>query len=151
CEEAIFLTRFGKKIYIVHRRDELRASKIMQERVLNHSKIEVLWDTVMAAVEGDDVVRSVTLKNVKTEKESKHEAGGVFFAVGHTPNTSFLNKQLDLLDNGYIKVSCGGCRTSKEFVYACGDVQDFSYRQAVTAAGSGCMAALEAERDLSSK
>lgn len=151
CEEASFLTKFAEKVYIVHRRDELRASKIMQQRAINHPKIEILWDSVVEEVEGNDVVRSVTIKNVKTSKQTKHEAGGVFFAIGHTPNTSFLNAQLELLDNGYIKVEKGSCRTSKPLVYACGDVQDYSYRQAVTAAGSGCMAALEAENALAEK
>lgn len=151
CEEAMFLTKFASKVYIVHRRNELRASKIMQQRTLNHPKIEVLWDSVIAQVDGDSIVRSVTLRNVKTGNERKEEAGGVFFAVGHTPNTAFLNQQLDLHDNGYIKVKPGTCETSKELVYACGDVQDFTYRQAITAAGSGCMAALEAERSLSEK
>jgi len=151
CEEALFLTKFGSTVYIVHRRDELRASKIMQQRAMNHPKVEILWDTVLTKVDGDDVVRKVTLKNVKTEKEEIHDAGGVFFAVGHTPNTAFLSGQVDLHDNGYIKVQSGSCRTSKELVYACGDVQDFTYRQAITAAGTGCMAALEVERDLSEK
>ena len=123
----------------------------MQQRALNHPKIEVLWDTVVSKVEGDTVVRSVVLKNVKTGEEKHAEAAGVFFATGHTPNTSFLNNQLDLHDNGYIKVIPGTCQTSKELVYACGDVQDFTYRQAITAAGSGCMAALEVERGLSEK
>lgn len=151
CEEALFLTKFGSTVYIVHRRDELRASKIMQQRAMNHPKVEILWDTVLSKVEGDDVVRSVVLKNVKTGEEETQDAGGVFFAVGHTPNTAFLEGQLDLHDNGYIKVVNGSCRTSKELVFACGDVQDFTYRQAVTAAGTGCMAAIEVERDLSEK
>jgi thioredoxin reductase (NADPH) len=151
CEEGLFLTKFASKVYIVHRRDELRASKIMQERALNHPKLEVLWDTVLTKVSGDKVVESVLLQNLKTGEEATHEAGGVFFAIGHVPNTAFLNKQLELHDNGYIKVTKGSCRTNKEFVYACGDVQDYVYRQAVTAAGTGCMAALEAERDLFEK
>ena len=151
CEEAIFLTKFGSKVYIVHRRDELRASKIMAERAINHPKIEILWDSVITKVEGDDVVRSVTVKNVKTEKLEKRDAAGVFFAIGHTPNTGFLKGQIDLHDNGYIKVLPGTCTTSKELVYACGDCQDHIYRQAITAAGTGCMAALEAERDLSAR
>lgn len=151
CEEAVFLTKFASKVYIVHRRDELRASKIMQERALNHPKIEVLWDSVVTKIDGDSVVRKVVVMNVKTEKEVEREAGGVFFAIGHLPNTAFLNDQLELHSNGYIKVKTGTCRTSKDLVYACGDVQDFTYRQAITAAGSGCMAALEAERDLSER
>lgn len=150
-EEALYLTKFGSKVYIVHRRHELRASKIMQERALNHSKVEILWDTVITKIEGDDVVRHVTLKNVKTAQETQQPAGGVFFAVGHTPNTTFLKGQIDLHDNGYIKVNPGTCQTSRELVFACGDAQDHVYRQAITAAGSGCMAAIEAERVLSAR
>ncbi len=151
CEEALFLTKFGSKVYMVHRRDELRASKIMQQRAMSHPKVEILWDSVIVNVTGDTIVRHVTIQNVKTHEETVHEAGGVFFAIGHTPNTKFLKGQLDLHDNGYLKVVPGTSRTSKEFVYACGDVQDHVYRQAITAAGTGCMAAIEAERDLSAK
>ena len=149
CEEAVFLTKFASKVYIVHRRDELRASKIMQERAINHPKVEILWDSGVTKVEGDKVVKYVTVKNLKTQKEEKREAGGLFFAIGHNPNTSFLKGGLELLENGYIKVEPGTTRTSKKLVFACGDVQDHVYRQAVTAAGTGCMAALEAERTLS--
>lgn len=149
-EEALFLTKFGSRVYIVHRRDQLRASKIMQDRVLNHPKIEVLWDSVVAAVEGDQVVKSVTVENVKTGEQQKHEAGGLFFAIGHTPNTSFLQGQVELHPNGYVKVF-KGTRTSREGVFAAGDVQDHEYRQAITAAGTGCMASLEAERWLAEK
>ena len=151
CEEAIFLTKFGKKIYLVHRRDQLRASKIMGERAINHPKIEVLWDTVATKVEGEAVVNSVTLKNIKINKEEKKEAGGVFFAIGFNPNTQFLANQLELEENGYLKVTPGSSTTSVEGVFAAGDVHDHMYRQAVTAAGSGCMAALDAERWLSSQ
>ncbi|MFT4553255.1 MAG: thioredoxin reductase (NADPH) [Chlamydiales bacterium] len=151
CEEATFLTRYGKKVYIVHRRDELRASKIMAQRVMEHPKIEVLWDSVLTKVEGNDVVGSVTLKNVKTDEESKRDAGGVFYAIGHTPNTGFLKGQLEVNDKGYIKVFDGTSRTSVEGVFAGGDVHDHVYRQAITAAGTGCMAALDAERWLSEK
>ena len=150
-EEAMFLTKFGKKVYIVHRRDELRASQIMQDRALKNPKIEVIWDSVVVKVDGDKVVKSVTIKNVKTEKETEHEAGGVFFAVGHEPNTKFLKGQLKLHDNGYIKVEPGTTKTSIEGVFASGDVQDHVYRQAITAAGTGCMAALESERWLTEK
>lgn len=150
-EEATFLTRFGSKVYIVHRRDELRASKIMAERAIKHPKIEILWNCVLARVEGDTVVRSVILKNTKTSAEVKHEAGGVFFAIGYDPNTDFLNGQLEVEENGYLKVEPGTSQTSIEGVFAAGDVQDHVYRQAVTAAGSGCMAALDAERWLSSQ
>ncbi len=150
-EEAVFLTKFGKKVYLVHRRDQLRASKIMSERAIGHPKIEVIWNHVLSRVEGNDVVSSVVLQDVMTKEESKREAGGVFFAIGHTPNTAFLQGQVQLHPNGYIKVRAGTSYTSVEGVFAAGDVQDHVYRQAVTAAGSGCMAALDAERWLSEK
>jgi thioredoxin reductase (NADPH) len=150
-EEATFLTKFAKKVYMVHRRDTLRASKIMQQRALSHPKLEVLWDSEIVNVAGDDVVRKVTIKNVKTNIETVKDAGGVFFAVGHTPNTAFLNGQINLHDNGYIKVHPGTTKTSVDMVFAAGDVQDHVYRQAITAAGSGCMAAIEAERELSAR
>lgn len=145
CEEAIFLTKYGSKVYIVHRRNELRASKIMNDRVQKHPKIDIIWDSVVTAVEGDDVVRSVKIKDLKTNEETIREAGGLFFAVGHTPNTVFLNGQVELHPNKYIKVQPGTCKTNVDGVFAAGDVQDHVYRQAITAAGSGCMAALEAE------
>jgi thioredoxin reductase (NADPH) len=150
-EEATFLTKYGSKVYIVHRRDKLRASKIMQDRAINHPKIEILWDSEITAVEGDKAVNSVTILNHKTQKESKSPAGGVFFAVGHVPNTSFLNGQLELHPTGYIKVKPGTCETNVELVYAAGDAQDHVYRQAITAAGTGCMAAIDVERALSAK
>jgi thioredoxin reductase (NADPH) len=150
-EEALFLTKYAKKIYIVHRRDLLRASKIMVDRVLKHPKVEVIWNHVLARVDGDSVVRSVVLQEVNTAKESSREAGGVFFAIGHLPNTAFLAGQLAMEPNGYIKVSPGTTLTDVEGVFAAGDVQDHVYRQAVSAAGSGCMAALDAERWLSAK
>ena len=147
-EEATFLTKFASKVYLVHRRDKLRASKIMQNKALSHPKIEVLFDSVIELISGDSVVRHVTIKNLKTGEESIREAGGVFFAVGHTPNTAFLNNQIELHPNGYIKVIPGTSQTNIPLVYAAGDVQDHVYRQAITAAGSGCMAAIEAEREL---
>ncbi|MBS0627849.1 MAG: FAD-dependent oxidoreductase, partial [Verrucomicrobia bacterium] len=150
-EEAIFLTKFGKKVFLVHSRDELRASKVMVQRALNHPKIEILWNTVVVQVLGDTVVRSVVLENVQTKEKQTKEAAGVFFAIGHTPNTSFLGGQVALEPNGYIKVEAGSTLTSVEGVFAAGDVQDHVYRQAITAAGSGCMAALDAERWLSHK
>ena len=148
-EEAIFLTKFGSKVYLVHRRDKLRASKIMQQRVVSHPKVEILWNSEITSIEGDKVVQQVEVYNNKTHKKEKKEAAGVFFAVGHTPNTKFLNGQIDLHDNGYIKVVPGTCQTNIEGVFAAGDAQDHVYRQAITAAGTGCMAALEAERFLS--
>ncbi len=150
-EEATFLTKFGSKVYLVHRRDQLRASKIMQQRAFDHPKVEILWDSVVVEAVGDDVVKGVKIKNVKTEEVTEHEAGGLFFAVGHTPNTKFLSGQIDLHDNGYIKVEPGTCKTNIELVYAAGDAQDHVYRQAITAAGTGCMAALEAERELAAR
>jgi thioredoxin reductase (NADPH) len=150
-EEATFLTKFANKVYIVHRRNELRASKIMQQRALNHPKVEILWDSVVSSVGGDSVVRFVTIKNLKTNDEAKRDAGGLFFAVGHTPNTAFLKGQIDLHDNGYIKVEPGTCRTNVDLVFAAGDAQDHVYRQAISAAGTGCMAAIEAERELSAR
>lgn len=151
-EESIFLTKFGSKVYLVHRRNELRASKIMAERALHHPKVEIIWNHVLMRVEGDDVVRSVTLQDLNTKQEVKRDAGGVFFAIGHTPNTAFLGDQVETVPrNGYLKVVPGSTVTSIEGVFAAGDVQDPTYRQAVTAAGSGCMAALDAEKWLSSK
>jgi thioredoxin reductase (NADPH) len=150
-EEAVFLTKYGKKVFLVHRRDALRASKIMSERALKHPKIEVLWNHILTKVEGDAVVSGVVLKDINTGKETSCGAGGVFFAIGHTPNTAFLKGQVDLHPNGYIKVKACASYTSVEGVFAAGDVQDHIYRQAVTAAGSGCMAALDAERWLSEK
>ncbi len=150
-EEAIFLTKYGKKVFIVHRRDELRASKIMSERALNHPKIELIWNHVLEKVDGDMIVTGVELKDVTNGQVTKREAGGVFFAIGHVPNTGFLKNQIELEPNGYLKVKAGSSYTSVEGVFAAGDVQDHIYRQAVTAAGSGCMAALDAERWLSEK
>ena len=147
-EEALFLTHYGSKVYIVHRRDELRASKIMASRVLQHPKIEVLWNSVVESVSGDTVLRTVNVMNVQTKKQTQYQAAGLFFAVGHVPNTAFLDGQLALLETGYIRVEPGTCKTSIPGVFAAGDVQDHVYRQAITAAGSGCMAALEAERYL---
>ncbi len=151
CEEAIYLTKFGKEVFLVHRRDELRASKIMQQRVINHPKVKILWDTVLTKIDGDDVVKEVVIKNLKTEEESVEKANGVFFAIGHTPNTAFLKDKVKLHDNGYIAVEPGTTKTNIDLVFACGDAQDHVYRQAVTAAGTGCMAAIEAERALSEK
>lgn len=150
-EEATFLTKFGSRVYIVHRRDKLRASKIMQQRALSNPKIEILWNSIVTLVEGDNVVRNITIENLLSKQKTKHDAAGLFFAVGHTPNTAFLQGQIDLHDNGYIKVTPGTTRTSRELVFAAGDAQDHVYRQAITAAGSGCMAAIDAERELSAR
>ncbi len=149
-EEATFLTKYGSKVYIVHRRDELRASKIMAQRALNHPKIEVLWNSEITKIEGEKVVSSVLIKNHKTQEETMRPAAGVFFAIGHQPNTGFLGGQIELNAQGYIAIKKPGTSyTSVEGIFAAGDVQDPVYRQAITAAGSGCMAAIDAERWLS--
>jgi thioredoxin reductase (NADPH) len=150
-EEATFLTKYGSKVFIVHRREELRASKIMAQRALNHPKVEILWNSEITMIEGDKIVKSVTIKNSKSGKEEKRTAAGVFFAIGHKPNTDFLNSQLNMNPQGYLTVKPGSTYTSLEGVFAAGDVQDPIYRQAVTAAGSGCMAAIDAERWLAEK
>ena len=145
-EEATFLTKFGSIVYIVHRRDELRASKIMQQHAFDNPKIEIIWDTVLEDAIGDEFVTGAQLKNVKTNKSRKIELAGIFYGIGHIPNTQIFNGQIDLDDAGYIKLKSGTQATSVEGVFAAGDVHDHKYRQAVTAAGTGCAAALEAER-----
>lgn len=148
-EEALFLTKFASRVFIVHRRDQLKASKIMVERVLKHPKIEILWNRTLERVKGDQIVRKAVLKDLTTNQLEEREASGIFFAIGHTPNTKFLNGQLETNETGYLLVKEGTTYTSIEGVFAAGDVQDHRYRQAITAAGSGCMAALDAERWLS--
>lgn len=150
-EEAVFLTKYARKVYLVHRRDSLRASKIMVDRAHRNPKLEIIWNHVLDAVHGDPIVSSVVLKDVHTGEGTQREAGGVFFAIGHEPNTAFLKGQVELESNGYIKVQPGTSLTSVEGVFAAGDVQDHVYRQAATAVGSGCMAALDAEEWLSEK
>jgi thioredoxin reductase (NADPH) len=150
-EEALYLTKYASMVYVVHRRDEFRASKIMAERVLRHPKISVLWNSVVEKVSGDNVVTSVTVRDIQTERVQERPAGGLFFAIGHKPNTDFLAGQLPLTPHGYMIVEPGFCRTKVAGVFASGDVQDPYYRQAVTAAGNGCMAALEAERWLAAR
>lgn len=147
-EEATHLTKFGTEVIVVHRRDALRASKIMQQRLLSHPKIRMRWDSVAEEALGDDALKSVRIRNLKSNETSVVEAEGLFYAIGHLPNTSFLEGQLELDDSGYIATVPGTTRTSVEGVFAAGDVQDKVWRQAVTAAGTGCMAALEAERFL---
>lgn len=144
-EEALFLTKYASKVYMVLRKDVFRASKIMEERAHRDPKIEIIFNHTLQSVEGENFVTSVTLKDETSGKEMKRKAGGVFFAIGHTPNTSFLGGQIEMYENGYIKVIPGTTQTNIKGVFAAGDVQDHVYRQAVTAAGSGCMAALEAE------
>lgn len=149
-EEALFLTRFASKIWLVHRRDQLRASKIMQQRVKDHPKIEIIWDTIVTDVLGTDEVTGVRLKNVKDQVERELPVSGFFVAIGHTPNTALFTSWLDMDDQGYIKTLPRSTRTNISGVFACGDAQDHVYRQAVTAAGTGCMAAIDAERFLAS-
>ena len=145
-EEALFLTRFGTKVTVIHRRDELRASKIMQQRALAHDKIEFAWDSEVDEVLGDKFVTGVRLKNLKTGALEELAIEGLFIAIGHQPTTELFKGQLELDDAGYVKVQPGTTRTALEGVFACGDVSDPTYRQAVTAAGTGCMASIDAER-----
>ncbi len=149
-EEALYLSRLGRRVEVVHRRDTLRASKIMQDRALANPKIRFVWDSTV-----DDIadakagkVTAVRLKNLKTGVLTDHSVDGLFVAIGHEPNTALFRDQLQLLPSGYIKVAPGTTQTSVPGVFAAGDVQDSTYRQAITAAGTGCMAALEAERFL---
>ncbi|HHC07362.1 MAG TPA: thioredoxin-disulfide reductase [Actinobacteria bacterium] len=144
-EEALFLTKFASRVTVVHRRDTFRASKIMAHRVLEHPKIDVIWNTVVEEVLGDDGVTGVRLRNVVDGEERVFPTDGLFVAIGHTPNTKIFEGQLDLDEAGYIVVS-EGTRTSVDGVFAAGDVVDHVYRQAVTAAGMGCQAAIDAER-----
>lgn len=150
-EEATYLAKFGSVVYLVHRRDQLRASKIMQERALKHPKLEIIWDTVLEDAVGEDYLTGARLKNVKTGEVREMDVTGLFYAIGHVPNTSIFNGQLDLDDAGYIKLKSGTQETNIEGVFAAGDVHDHKYRQAVTAAGTGCASALEAERWLAEK
>jgi thioredoxin reductase (NADPH) len=149
-EEALYLARLGRHVDVVHRRDSLRASKIMQERAAANPKISFIWDTVVEQIADPTVgkVTAVTLRNLRTGEVSERKLDGLFVAIGHTPNTSLLQGQVELLPNGYVKVEPGTARTSIPGVFAAGDVADFTWRQAITAAGTGCMAALEAERYL---
>ncbi|KYQ91671.1 thioredoxin reductase [Tieghemostelium lacteum] len=149
CEEATFLTHFASKVTMLVRSTNMRASKAMQERVKNNPKIEIVWNTVLTAAKGTEKsLTHLTIKNVVDDKVSDIEAQGLFYAIGHIPNTAFLDGQLKLDETGYIIAQPYSTKTSIEGVFACGDVQDKIYRQAITAAGTGCMAALEAERFL---
>ena len=145
-EEACYLTKFGSVVYLVHRRDELRASKIMQKRAFDNKKLEIIWDTVFEDAIGEDFVTGARVQNIKTKEVKDISVSGIFYAIGHTPNTQMFENQLDLDATGYIKVNAGTQETSVEGIFAAGDVHDHKYRQAVTAAGTGCAAALEAER-----
>ncbi|WP_208029358.1 thioredoxin-disulfide reductase [Rhabdothermincola sediminis] len=144
-EEATFLTKFAEKVTLIHRRDELRASKIMQERAFANPKIEILWNHVVDEVLGTTTVEGLKVRNVLTGEVSELAVTGLFVAIGHQPNTDLFKGQLEMEDTGYL-ITREGTRTNVEGVFACGDVQDHVYRQAITAAGSGCMAAIDAER-----
>ena len=145
-EEALFLTKFADKVTVVHRRDELRASKIMQERAFKNDKIEFLWDTEVVDLIGEHRLEGALVRNVKTGEQSTLDVTGLFVAIGHRPNTDLFRGILDMEDTGYLITAPGGTATNVEGVFACGDVQDHTYRQAITAAGSGCMAAIDTER-----
>lgn len=148
-EEAMYASKFASTVYVIHRRDELRASQVMARRVLEHPKIEVLWNTVVEEILGYEQIEGLRLKDTGTGETRDLEVGGLFVAIGHRPNTDFLGGQLDLTEHGYVKTRNWRTATEIDGVFAAGDVMDDFYRQAVTAAGTGCMAALEAERWLS--
>ena len=146
-EEALFLTKFAKKVYVIHRRDEFRASQIMQDRVLNHEKIEVIWNSTVEKINGEGAVSSVLIKDILDSSEKELSLDGVFVAIGHDPNVGFLNNFVELDEKGYIKTGfTTETSTSIPGVFAAGDVADSIYRQAITAAGTGCQAAIDAER-----
>lgn len=145
-EEATFLTKFASKVYVIHRRDEFRASKVMRDRVLKNPKIEVIYDSVALDVYGETHLQGIHIKNIKTNQTSDLEVKGLFYAIGHKPNTNFLhNTKLQYDADGYIVTQPGSTLTTVKGLFAAGDVQDKRYRQAITAAGSGCMAALDLE------
>ncbi len=148
-EEASFLTKFASKVLLLVRRDVLRASKVMQKRAKSNSKIDIMFNTVPLEVLGDKAVTGLLIKDTVTSVESTLEVGGLFYAIGHLPNTAFLESQIELDETGYIKTKPGTTKTNIDGVFAAGDVQDKVYRQAITSAGTGCMAALDAERFLS--
>ncbi len=150
CEEATYLTKFGSIVYLVHRRDKLRASKIMQERVMKNPKIKIIWDSVVVEAIGDNVLQKVKIQNLKTNQLQELEANGLFYAIGHKPNTDPFVGQIELDEDGYIITKPGTTQTNIPGIFAAGDVQDKKYRQAITAAGTGCMAALECEKFLES-
>jgi thioredoxin reductase (NADPH) len=145
-EEASFLTKFASKVHLLVRRDELRASKIMQERAHANEKIEIVWNTVVEDLLGEDKLEGAVVRNVQTGETSTLGVTGLFVAIGHRPNTDLFKGVLDMEDNGYLITQAGSSYTNIDGVFACGDVQDHTYRQAITAAGSGCMAAIDCER-----
>ena len=150
-EEATFLTKFADKVTIIHRRDEFRASKIMQQRAFDNPKIEILWNHTVTEINGTDKVESIEVTDTVSGAVSTLDVTGVFIAIGHRPNTDLFTGVLDMDETGYLETVPGSSRTNIEGVFACGDVQDHTYRQAITAAGSGCMAAIDAERWLESQ
>jgi thioredoxin reductase (NADPH) len=147
-EEANFLTKFASKVYVIHRRDSLRASKIMADRAMANPKIEFIWNTEVIDVIGEDKVKGLKLRNLVTNEESVKDLTGLFVAIGHLPRSELVKGQIDLDNEGYVKVEGRSTRTNLKGVFACGDLVDHTYRQAITAAGSGCQAALDAERFL---
>ncbi|MED5527994.1 MAG: thioredoxin-disulfide reductase [Actinomycetota bacterium] len=148
AEEATFLTRFADKVYLIHRRDELRASKVMAERVLTNEKIEPVWNSQVVDVLGDDKVNGIVIENTITGDTRELPVTGLFIAIGHDPRSELIAGQIDLDDEGYVLVDAPSTRTNLPGVFACGDLVDHTYRQAITAAGTGCSAALDAERFL---
>ena len=149
-EEATFLTKFGKSVKLIHRRNSLKASKILQEKSFENPKIQFLWDSTITKITGNKKISTISIKNVNTQEERELNVGGLFIAIGHEPNTKIFKNQLEMDDHGYIVLK-ENSRTSVEGVFAAGDVHDFRYRQAVTAAGYGCMAALDVEKWLTEK
>jgi thioredoxin reductase (NADPH) len=145
-EEALFLTRFADKVFLIHRRGELRASKVMQQRARANPKVEFVWHSQVIDVHGDTKVSGIRIRNLQTGDESELAVTGLFVAIGHQPNTDLFKGQLDMEDSGYLRTVGSTTYTNVEGVFACGDVQDHRYRQAITAAGSGCAAAIDAER-----
>jgi thioredoxin reductase (NADPH) len=150
-EEALFLTRFAPEVTVIHRRDKLRASKIMQERATRNAKIRFLWDSEVDEVLGQEFVTGLRVRNLKTGAKTELPVEALFVAIGHKPNTDLVAEQITLDGAGYIKVESGSSRTSVEGIFACGDATDPTYRQAITAAGTGCMAAIDAERWLAAQ
>ena len=150
-EEATFLTKFADKVIMIHRRDELRASKIMRDRAIANDKIEFLWDNVVEGLLGEEKLEGAVVRNVQTGEMTTLDVTGLFVAIGHKPNTDLFRGQLDMEDSGYLVTAPRSSETNVEGVFACGDVQDHTYRQAITAAGSGCTAAIDAERWLEAR
>jgi len=151
CEEALYLTKFASHVSLIVRKNHLKASKVMQERLIEHPKISIHYDSVVSEAKGNSLLTQIIIQNTLTKQEQEMAVSGLFYAIGHSPNSSFLEGQLTLDASGYIQTKPGSTQTNIEGVYACGDVQDPIYRQAITSAGSGCMAALDAERWLSEK